>query len=87
METVIEDLRREITEAREAERQALLRSNEARLVLEAAKEELAVRNDDRLKLEQLAAEVAQLRARNKSMLSTFRYSYTFSVVYLLKDQE
>lgn len=65
LDGLVEDLRREIRDVREAERQALLRCNEARVLLDAARDELSTRNDDRLKLEELEQEVSQLRSRNK----------------------
>ena len=74
-EDVIQDLRRELADAREAERHALLRSNEARVLLDAATQELAIRVDNRLKNDELAHEIQELRNRNKSLCLVYSLSF------------
>lgn len=53
--------------ARQAERSAVLRENELRMMLDHAKEELSVRARDRMRIEELVLEVARLSAKNKSL--------------------
>ena len=66
LEDAREEARREAEIAREAERQALSRANEAHGLLEVAREELAARAEDQQRLEELMQQVSRLRARNKS---------------------
>ncbi|XP_076246463.1 rab11 family-interacting protein nuf [Calliopsis andreniformis] len=67
LENDLEDARREAETARESERQATSRANEALYQLEAVKEELSMRFEDQQRIEELMQQVAQLRARNKSL--------------------
>ncbi|KAG8041327.1 hypothetical protein G9C98_002315 [Cotesia typhae] len=67
LENLLDDANSDTATARENERQAVLRANETRLLLDAAKEELASRDKDRLRIEDLLLEVARLAASNKSL--------------------
>lgn len=67
LENDLEEARREIDTIRESERQAISRANEADYRLEAVREELSMKIEDQQKIEELMQQVAQLRARNKSM--------------------
>ncbi|XP_034181107.2 rab11 family-interacting protein nuf isoform X1 [Osmia lignaria lignaria] len=67
LENDLEDARREIDTARESERQAISRANEAHYQLEAAREELSMKIEDQQRIEELMQQVAQLRAHNKSL--------------------
>uniref|UniRef100_A0A0C9QTY5 Rab11fip4a protein n=1 Tax=Fopius arisanus TaxID=64838 RepID=A0A0C9QTY5_9HYME len=53
--------------ARQGERAAGIRESELRMMVDAAKEELAARARDRGRIEELLVEVARLQARNKSL--------------------
>ncbi|XP_057333053.1 rab11 family-interacting protein 4 isoform X4 [Microplitis mediator] len=67
LENLLDDANSATNSAREAERQAVLRANETRVLLDAAKEELANRAKDRQRIEDLLLEVARLGATNKSL--------------------
>ncbi|XP_034938916.1 rab11 family-interacting protein 4 isoform X2 [Chelonus insularis] len=67
LENALEEAHCETSKAREAERQAMLRANETRVLFEAAKEELTARTRDRQRIEDLLLEVARLGAKNKSL--------------------
>ncbi|KAK2589200.1 hypothetical protein KPH14_002010 [Odynerus spinipes] len=67
LETELEDAKREASAARDSERQAIARSNEANHMLQAAKEELIIRVENQQRLEELEEQVAHLQARNKSL--------------------
>ncbi|CAK9833357.1 Rab11 family-interacting protein 4A [Anthophora retusa] len=67
LENNLEEMRREIETIREGERQAISRANETHYQLEAAREELSMRVEDQQRIEELMQQVAQLRARNKSL--------------------
>lgn len=66
LENTLDEAKAATNSAREAERQAIIRENETRILLHTAKEELAARARDRLRIEDLLLEVAQLGAKNKS---------------------
>ncbi|XP_044584051.1 rab11 family-interacting protein 4-like isoform X2 [Cotesia glomerata] len=67
LENLLDEANSNMATARENERQAVLRANETRLLLDAAKEELANRDKDRLRIEDLLLEVARLGASNKNL--------------------
>lgn len=67
LENLLDDANSATNSAREAEKQAVLRANETRVLLDAAKEELANRAKDRQRIEDLLLEVARLGATNKSL--------------------
>ncbi|KAK0091812.1 hypothetical protein PV326_002670 [Microctonus aethiopoides] len=67
LENTLDEAKAATNSAREAERQAIIRENETRILLDSAKEELAARARDRLRIEDLLLEVAQLGAKNKSL--------------------
>ncbi|XP_078049647.1 rab11 family-interacting protein nuf [Augochlora pura] len=67
LENDLEDSRMETKTARENERQAISRANEAHHQLEAAKLELAMRVEDQQRIDELLQQVAQLQTHNKSL--------------------
>ncbi|XP_061933229.1 rab11 family-interacting protein 4 isoform X2 [Apis cerana] len=67
LENDLEEARREIDSARESERQAISRANEAHYQLKVIKEELTMKIEDQQKIEELMQQVAQLQACNKSL--------------------
>ncbi|XP_076386049.1 rab11 family-interacting protein nuf isoform X2 [Megachile rotundata] len=67
LENDLEEARREVDTLRESERQAISRANEAHYQLEVAREELSIKIEDQQRIEELVQQVAQLRARNKSL--------------------
>lgn len=75
LENDLEEARREIDSARENERQAISRANEAHYQLKAVKEELTMKIEDQQKIEELIQQVAQLQACNKSMYIFLIYKY------------
>lgn len=66
LENDLREARREADAARESERHAISRANEAHHMLDAMREELSLRSEDQQRLEELVQQVAQLQARNKS---------------------
>lgn len=79
LENSLDDARRDAEAAQELVRQAVSRSNEAKQMLEVAREELAAHVDEQQKLDALMQEISHLRSRNKSMslfffLEIFRIS-------------
>ncbi|KAG7202429.1 hypothetical protein KM043_018738 [Ampulex compressa] len=66
-ENDLEKAKREAEAARESERQALSRANEAHHQLEVVSEELSMRLEQQQRLDELEEQVAELRARNKSL--------------------
>lgn len=66
LENDLQEAKRAADTARESERQAIIRANEAHHLLEAMREELSLRTEDQQRLEELVEQVAQLQARNKS---------------------
>lgn len=66
LENDLREVRREADAARESERHAISRANEAHHMLGAMREELSLRSEDQQRLEELVQQVAQLQARNKS---------------------
>lgn len=68
LENDLAEARRAVDAARESERHAISRANEAHHLLDAMREELSLRTEDQQRLEELMQQVAQLKARNKSML-------------------
>lgn len=67
LENDLRDTRREADAARESERHAINRANEAHHQLDVMREELSLRSEDQQRLEELVQQVVQLQARNKSM--------------------
>ncbi|XP_011865516.1 PREDICTED: rab11 family-interacting protein 4 isoform X3 [Vollenhovia emeryi] len=67
LENDLREARREADAARESERYAISRTNEAHHMLDAMREELSLRSEDQQRLEELVQQVAQLQARNKSL--------------------
>ncbi|XP_011644037.1 rab11 family-interacting protein 4A [Pogonomyrmex barbatus] len=67
LENDLREIRREADAARESERHAISRANEAYHMLDAMREELSLRSEDQQRLEDLVQQVAQLQARNKSL--------------------
>ncbi|XP_015188636.1 PREDICTED: rab11 family-interacting protein 4A [Polistes dominula] len=67
LEIELKDSQSEINTARENERQAVARANEAHHMLQVAKEELIIRADNQQRLEELEQQVVHLQARNKSL--------------------
>ncbi|XP_014483444.1 PREDICTED: rab11 family-interacting protein 4A [Dinoponera quadriceps] len=67
LENDLQEARREADTARESERHAVSRANEAHHLLEAMREELSLHTEDQQRLEELVQQVAQLQARNKSL--------------------
>ncbi|KAI4502638.1 hypothetical protein M0802_002550 [Mischocyttarus mexicanus] len=70
LEMELKDSQSEINTARENERQAVARMNEAHHMLQVAKEELMIRADNQQRLEELEQQVIHLQARNKSLEET-----------------
>jgi len=66
LENDLREARRETDAARESERHAISRANEAHHLLDAMREELSLRTENQQRLEELVQQVAQLQARNKS---------------------
>lgn len=66
LENLLEEAHSSKNSAHEAERDAVLRANETRVLLDAAREELGARARDRQRIEDLLLEVARLEAKNKS---------------------
>lgn len=67
LENSLDDVNLLLRNAQETERQTLLRSNEMKILLDAAKDELTSRSRDRQRIEELLIEVARLGARNKNL--------------------
>ncbi|XP_043463112.1 rab11 family-interacting protein 4A [Leptopilina heterotoma] len=67
LENSLDDARRDAEAAQELVRQAVSRSNEAKQMLEVAREELAAHVDEQQKLDALMQEISHLRTRNKSL--------------------
>ncbi|XP_018405867.1 PREDICTED: rab11 family-interacting protein 4 [Cyphomyrmex costatus] len=67
LENDLREARREADAARESERHAISRANEAHHMLDVMREELSLRGEDQQRLEELVQQVAQLQARNKSL--------------------
>ncbi|XP_063974480.1 rab11 family-interacting protein 4 [Diachasmimorpha longicaudata] len=67
LESTLEEANAACEGARQGERSAVLKENELRVMLDAAKEELRARATDRGRVEELLVEVAKLRANNKSL--------------------
>ncbi|KZC12144.1 PREDICTED: rab11 family-interacting protein 4A [Dufourea novaeangliae] len=67
LENDLDESRREADISRESERQAISRANETHYQLEDAREELSMRVEDQQRIDELLQQVAQLRARNKSL--------------------
>lgn len=67
LENELEEARREAETAHENERQAISQVNETRSQLEVAREELSMKVEDQQRTDELMQQVAQLRARNKSL--------------------
>ncbi|XP_014606594.1 PREDICTED: rab11 family-interacting protein 4B-like [Polistes canadensis] len=67
LEIELKDSQSEINTARENEKQAVARANEAHHMLQVAKEELIIRADNQQRVEELEQQVVHLQARNKSL--------------------
>lgn len=67
LENELEESMMETKIARENERQAISRANEAHHHLDAAREELALRVEDQQRIDELLQQVAQLQTHNKSL--------------------
>ncbi|XP_046826818.1 rab11 family-interacting protein 4A [Vespa crabro] len=70
LEIELKDSQSEANTARENEKQAVARANEAHHMLQVAKEELIIRADNQQRLEELEQQVIHLQARNKSLEET-----------------
>ncbi|XP_043675259.1 rab11 family-interacting protein 4B-like [Vespula pensylvanica] len=70
LEIELKDSQSEANTARENEKQAAARANEAHHMLQVAKEELIIRADNQQRLEELEQQVVHLQARNKSLEET-----------------
>lgn len=67
LENSLDDANTALRNAQDNEKQLLIKSNEMKILLDTAKDELALRTNDRQRIESLLLEVADLNVKNKSL--------------------